>query len=154
MRSPDQSSNLLTQVQTIPLDGVEGRIDHFGLDAKGKRDLWGHSLQDGEIACDCGPKTICVLNFERICSCVSPLAGLALRASAQSVACTHAWLGWVWLVAQTAAQIRLRGRRRRRRFGPSRRCAALGITADDRCGSVSRFLSELPELAKDLSLFR
>src|SRR5258708_35109959 len=33
----DQSSNLLTQVQTIPLDGVEGRIDHFGLDAKGKR---------------------------------------------------------------------------------------------------------------------
>jgi DNA-binding beta-propeller fold protein YncE len=32
-----QSSNLLTQVQTIPLDGVEGRIDHFGLDAKGKR---------------------------------------------------------------------------------------------------------------------
>jgi hypothetical protein len=23
--------------QTIPLDGVEGRIDHFGLDAKGKR---------------------------------------------------------------------------------------------------------------------
>jgi len=34
---PDQSSNLLTQVQTIPLDGVEGRIDHFGLDAKGKR---------------------------------------------------------------------------------------------------------------------
>jgi DNA-binding beta-propeller fold protein YncE len=35
--SPDQSSNVLTQVQTIPLDGVEGRIDHFGLDAKGKR---------------------------------------------------------------------------------------------------------------------
>jgi hypothetical protein len=35
--SPDQSSNLLTQVQTIPLDAVEGRIDHFGLDAKGKR---------------------------------------------------------------------------------------------------------------------
>jgi DNA-binding beta-propeller fold protein YncE len=35
--SPGQSSNLLTQVQTIPLDGVEGRIDHFGLDAKGKR---------------------------------------------------------------------------------------------------------------------
>jgi DNA-binding beta-propeller fold protein YncE len=35
--SPSQSSNLLTQVQTIPLDGVEGRIDHFGLDAKGKR---------------------------------------------------------------------------------------------------------------------
>jgi hypothetical protein len=32
-----QGSNLLTQVQTIPLDGVEGRIDHFGLDAKGKR---------------------------------------------------------------------------------------------------------------------
>jgi DNA-binding beta-propeller fold protein YncE len=32
-----QSSNLLTQVQTIPLDGVEGRIDHFGLDARGKR---------------------------------------------------------------------------------------------------------------------
>jgi YVTN family beta-propeller protein len=28
---------LLTQVKTIPLDGVEGRIDHFGLDAKGKR---------------------------------------------------------------------------------------------------------------------
>src|SRR5437016_1767248 len=35
--SPGQSSNPLTQVQTIPLDGVEGRIDHFGLDAKGKR---------------------------------------------------------------------------------------------------------------------
>ena len=35
--SPGQSSNLLTQVQTIPLDGVEGRIDHFGLDAKRKR---------------------------------------------------------------------------------------------------------------------
>jgi DNA-binding beta-propeller fold protein YncE len=34
---PGQSSSLLTQVQTIPLDGVEGRIDHFGLDAKGKR---------------------------------------------------------------------------------------------------------------------
>jgi DNA-binding beta-propeller fold protein YncE len=35
--SSGQSSNLLTQVETIPLDGVEGRIDHFGLDAKGKR---------------------------------------------------------------------------------------------------------------------
>jgi DNA-binding beta-propeller fold protein YncE len=35
--SLSQSSNLLTQVQTIPLDGVEGRIDHFGLDAMGKR---------------------------------------------------------------------------------------------------------------------
>jgi DNA-binding beta-propeller fold protein YncE len=35
--TPGQSSNLLTQVRTIPLDGVEGRIDHFGLDAKGKR---------------------------------------------------------------------------------------------------------------------
>jgi DNA-binding beta-propeller fold protein YncE len=34
---PGQSSNLLTLVRTIPLDGVEGRIDHFGLDAKGKR---------------------------------------------------------------------------------------------------------------------
>jgi hypothetical protein len=33
---PSQSSNLLTQVQTIPLDGVEGRIDHFGIDANGK----------------------------------------------------------------------------------------------------------------------
>ena len=30
-----QSSKLLTQVQTIPLDRVEGRIDHLGLDAKG-----------------------------------------------------------------------------------------------------------------------
>jgi hypothetical protein len=36
-QSSGQNSNLLTQVQTIPLDGVEGRIDHFGLDAKGKR---------------------------------------------------------------------------------------------------------------------
>jgi DNA-binding beta-propeller fold protein YncE len=36
-QSPGQNSNLLTQVQTISLDGVEGRIDHFGLDAKGKR---------------------------------------------------------------------------------------------------------------------
>jgi YVTN family beta-propeller protein len=34
---PGRNSDLLTQVQTIPLDGVEGRIDHFGLDAKGKR---------------------------------------------------------------------------------------------------------------------
>jgi DNA-binding beta-propeller fold protein YncE len=36
-QDPSQSTDLLTQVQTIPLDGVEGRIDHFGLDAKGKR---------------------------------------------------------------------------------------------------------------------
>src|ERR1700720_2766828 len=36
-KAGSQNSNLLTQVQTIPLDGVEGRIDHFGLDAKGKR---------------------------------------------------------------------------------------------------------------------
>src|SRR6266851_4218984 len=36
-QDPSQSSNLLTQVETIPLDDVEGRIDHFGLDAKGKR---------------------------------------------------------------------------------------------------------------------
>jgi DNA-binding beta-propeller fold protein YncE len=35
--SSGRSTNLLTQVETIPLDGVEGRIDHFGLDAKGKR---------------------------------------------------------------------------------------------------------------------
>ncbi len=35
--SPGQRFNLLTQVETIPLDGVKGRIDHFGLDAKGKR---------------------------------------------------------------------------------------------------------------------
>jgi chromate transporter len=32
---PDQSCNLLTQVQTIPLDGVEGRIDHFGFGRRG-----------------------------------------------------------------------------------------------------------------------
>jgi DNA-binding beta-propeller fold protein YncE len=30
-------SKLLTEVQTIRLEGVEGRIDHFGLDAKRKR---------------------------------------------------------------------------------------------------------------------
>jgi len=36
-QSSGQNSNLLTQVQAIPLDGVEGRIDHFGLDAKDKR---------------------------------------------------------------------------------------------------------------------
>ena len=36
-QSTGQNSDLLTQVQTIPLDGVEGRIDHFGLDAKRKR---------------------------------------------------------------------------------------------------------------------
>src|SRR5215472_12615713 len=36
-QSSGQNSNLLTQVQAIPLDGVEGRIDHFGLDAKRKR---------------------------------------------------------------------------------------------------------------------
>src|SRR5258708_27528835 len=35
--NPGRSPNLLTQVQTIPLDGVDGRIDHFGLDAKRKR---------------------------------------------------------------------------------------------------------------------
>jgi hypothetical protein len=34
---PNQSSHLPTQVQTIALDWVEGRIDHFGLDAKRKR---------------------------------------------------------------------------------------------------------------------
>ena len=34
---PDQSLNPLTQVQTIPLNGVEGRIDHFAVDVKGKR---------------------------------------------------------------------------------------------------------------------
>jgi hypothetical protein len=27
----------LFQVKTIPLEGVEGRIDHLGLDAKGRR---------------------------------------------------------------------------------------------------------------------
>jgi DNA-binding beta-propeller fold protein YncE len=32
-----QSSKLLIQIRTIPLNGVEGRIDHFGLDAKRKR---------------------------------------------------------------------------------------------------------------------
>lgn len=36
-RGADQSSKPLTQVQTIPLDGVQERIDHFGLDAAGKR---------------------------------------------------------------------------------------------------------------------
>jgi DNA-binding beta-propeller fold protein YncE len=36
-QGPSQSYTLLTQVQTIPLEGVEGRIDHLGLDAKGKR---------------------------------------------------------------------------------------------------------------------
>jgi hypothetical protein len=36
-QGPGQSSNLLTQVLTIPLDGVEGRIDHLGIDTKGKR---------------------------------------------------------------------------------------------------------------------
>jgi DNA-binding beta-propeller fold protein YncE len=35
--SADQGSKLLTQVQTIPLDDVQGRIDHLGLDAKHKR---------------------------------------------------------------------------------------------------------------------
>jgi DNA-binding beta-propeller fold protein YncE len=35
--SAGEGSNLLTQVQTIRLEGVEGRIDHFGSDAKGKR---------------------------------------------------------------------------------------------------------------------
>jgi YVTN family beta-propeller protein len=32
-----ESSNVLTDVGTIPLNGIEGRIDHFGLDAKHKR---------------------------------------------------------------------------------------------------------------------
>src|SRR5258708_250719 len=31
------NSGLLAQVQTIPLEDVEGRIDHFALDAAGKR---------------------------------------------------------------------------------------------------------------------
>jgi DNA-binding beta-propeller fold protein YncE len=35
-QEPEQS-NLLTEVRTIPLDGVEGRIDHLGLDGTGKR---------------------------------------------------------------------------------------------------------------------
>jgi DNA-binding beta-propeller fold protein YncE len=35
--SPGQSSNLLIQIRTIPLNGVEGRIDHFGIDGKGKQ---------------------------------------------------------------------------------------------------------------------
>ena len=32
-----ESFKLLTEVGTILLDGVEGRIDHFGLDAKRRR---------------------------------------------------------------------------------------------------------------------
>src|ERR1700730_8716978 len=36
-QDPGQRSNLLTQVHTIRLDAVEGRIDHSGLDAKSKR---------------------------------------------------------------------------------------------------------------------
>src|SRR5262249_13981628 len=32
-----ERSKLLTEVRTISLNGVEVRIDHFGLDAKGKR---------------------------------------------------------------------------------------------------------------------
>jgi YVTN family beta-propeller protein len=32
-----RGSTPLTQIRTIPLDGVEGRIDHFGLDPKRKR---------------------------------------------------------------------------------------------------------------------
>jgi hypothetical protein len=35
--NPGQSSHLFTQLDTIPLDGVEGRIDHFGIDVKGNR---------------------------------------------------------------------------------------------------------------------
>lgn len=35
--SAEQTSDLLRQIQVIPLKGVEGRIDHFGLDATGKR---------------------------------------------------------------------------------------------------------------------
>ena len=36
-QSPGDSSSLLTRVGTIPLEGVAGRIDHLGFDAKGKR---------------------------------------------------------------------------------------------------------------------
>ena len=36
-RSAGPDSNLLIQVGTIPLDGVEGRVDHFGLDSTRKR---------------------------------------------------------------------------------------------------------------------
>ena len=36
-RSAGPDSNLLFQVGTIPLDGVEGRIDHFRLDSTRKR---------------------------------------------------------------------------------------------------------------------
>ena len=32
-----EAAEPLRLVQTIPLPGVEGRIDHFGLDAKGQR---------------------------------------------------------------------------------------------------------------------
>lgn len=35
--NPSQSSQLLRQIDTIPLDGVEGRIDHLEIDVKGKR---------------------------------------------------------------------------------------------------------------------
>src|SRR5215212_6163674 len=31
------ADDLLKQVQTIPLDGVQGRFDHFGVDANAKR---------------------------------------------------------------------------------------------------------------------
>jgi len=34
---PSDATSLLKQTQTIPLDGIEGRIDHFGYDAKGHR---------------------------------------------------------------------------------------------------------------------
>jgi YVTN family beta-propeller protein len=36
-QAADQRSKLLTQVGAIPLEGVEGRIDHLGLDAKHRR---------------------------------------------------------------------------------------------------------------------
>jgi DNA-binding beta-propeller fold protein YncE len=36
-KSADESTKPLVQVRTIPLDGVQGRIDHFGLDAEGMR---------------------------------------------------------------------------------------------------------------------
>src|SRR5260370_15922238 len=53
--SPGQSSDLLSQIQTIPLDGVAGRIDHFGLDAKGKRLFVGALVNDTVEVVDLTP---------------------------------------------------------------------------------------------------
>src|SRR6266404_5670562 len=83
-----QSPNLLTQVQTIPLDGVEGRIDHFGLDAKRKR-LFVSAL---------GNDTVEMAIWRRARSCSTSGTCVRHRESASPLNPT----GWLWPTTKTA----------------------------------------------------